>query len=180
MSDSMKDGAQKMRDDLRKVGCGWRFWCVLGAIVVLTALLLLLQGRADLGKIAASLLVVLLGLFAAVVLSLMMCGRIDLSELIEESDGGASLSRFQFLIFTFVIAGCYLALVLKSNGTTMVEIPGGVLGLIGISGGSYVGSKVVQKAAETAQKTAEAAQKAHVAAAPTQPQPAVPQPGAAP
>jgi hypothetical protein len=53
----------------------------------------------------------------------------------------ASLSRFQFLIFTFVIAGLYLLLCIEAG--TLIEIPGNVLALLGISGGTYVVSKTV-------------------------------------
>lgn len=55
----------------------------------------------------------------------------------------ASLSRFQMLIFTFVIAGLYLLLSIEAGA--FVEIPANVLGLLGISSGSYVISKAVGK-----------------------------------
>jgi hypothetical protein len=51
----------------------------------------------------------------------------------------ASLSRLQFLIFTFVVAGVYLVLSLEAG--RFVDIPQNVLLLIGISGTSYVVSK---------------------------------------
>lgn len=51
----------------------------------------------------------------------------------------ASLSRLQFLIFTFVIAGVYLVLCLEAG--QLVEIPDNVLLLLGISGTSYVVAK---------------------------------------
>lgn len=51
----------------------------------------------------------------------------------------ASLSRFQFLIFTFVIAGLFLMLSIEAG--TFVDIPQNVLLLLGISGGTYVVSK---------------------------------------
>lgn len=53
----------------------------------------------------------------------------------------ASLSRFQFLVFTFVIAGLFLLLSIEAG--TFVDIPQNVLILLGISGGSYVVSKTV-------------------------------------
>jgi len=55
----------------------------------------------------------------------------------------ASLSRFQFLIFTFVIAGLFLLLSIEAG--TFVNVPENVLYLLGISGGSYVTSKWVGK-----------------------------------
>ena len=66
----------------------------------------------------------------------------------------ASLSRFQFLIFTFVIAGVYLVLCLESG--RLVEIPQNVILLLGVSGTSYAASKGIQAAAVTSQKHAEA------------------------
>lgn len=66
----------------------------------------------------------------------------------------ASLSRFQFLIFTFVIAGVYLVLCLESG--RFVDIPQNVILLLGVSGTSYAASKGIQAAAVTSQKHSEA------------------------
>ncbi|MEJ8572171.1 hypothetical protein [Microbaculum marinum] len=87
--------------------------------------------------------------FAAMVLLKIINGTIDLDGLVSEPinpqhpqfTGKASLSRFQFLIFTFVIAGLYLLLRIEHG--TFVDIPETVLGLLGISGGSFVVSKAV-------------------------------------
>jgi hypothetical protein len=83
-------------------------------------------------------MLVVLGL-AVVVLWKVATGAIDLTYLIAEPDNKASLSRFQFLIFTFVVAGVFLLLSIESG--TFVDIPPNVLVLLGISGGSYVVSK---------------------------------------
>lgn len=97
------------------------------------------------------LLVILLG-FAAIVLVKILAGSITLEGLISEADSSkASLSRFQFLVFTFLVAGLFLLLTIETGG--FVEIPATVLGLLGISGGSYVVSKVVS-AQDTQKKTA--------------------------
>lgn len=73
-------------------------------------------------------------------------GKIDLAYLVSEpvDKGGdgkpkASLSRFQFLVFTFVIAGLYLVLSIEAG--TLIEVPNGALVLLGISGGSYIVAK---------------------------------------
>ena len=58
-------------------------------------------------------------------------------------DAKASLSRFQMLIFTFVIAGLFMMLSIEAHG--FVEIPQNTLILLGISGGTYVVSKGVGK-----------------------------------
>lgn len=64
----------------------------------------------------------------------------------------ASISRFQFLIFTFVIAGVYLVLCLESG--RFVEIPENVILLLGVSGTSYAASKGIKAAADTSRTKA--------------------------
>lgn len=58
----------------------------------------------------------------------------------------ASMSRFQFLIFTFVIAGVYLVLCLESG--SFVPIPDNVILLLGVSGGTYAASKGIKTAGD--------------------------------
>ncbi len=91
--------------------------------------------------------IILLG-FAAMVLWKIFTGAIDISALISEPKADptnpnetakGSLSRFQFLIFTFVIAGLYTILCIESGA--LIEIPDSVLLLLGISGGSFIISK---------------------------------------
>ncbi|WP_374302758.1 hypothetical protein [Ferrovibrio sp.] len=82
--------------------------------------------------------------FGSIVLALILTHRIDLREMLEDDNGGASLARFQMLLFTFVIAGLYLTVPLKDGA--LADIPTGVLGLIGISGGTYMLSKGISKA----------------------------------
>jgi hypothetical protein len=94
--------------------------------------------------------VILLG-FAALVLWKLYERRDSLVGLIDEMPNPekpneipkASLSRFQFLIFTFVIAGLFLLLSIEAG--TFIDVPANVLILLGISGGSYVISKQVSK-----------------------------------
>jgi len=84
------------------------------------------------------------GLFGAVILWKVVTNQIDISRLISEPDGsGASLSRFQFLIFTFVIALGLFWVIVRQEGFPE-EIPEGIFILLGISGGSYVVSKSIQ------------------------------------
>ena len=96
-----------------------------------------------------------MGAVAFEVVHRMWTGRIDLSHLIAEDNGHTSFSRFQMLLFTFVIASTYVvyalyALAANPTGTlSLPEIPNGVLGLIGISGGSYIGAKLIQKVGES-------------------------------
>src|ERR1700682_798000 len=87
---------------------------------------------------------ILLGSFALVIIYDMFIGKINLQYLISGADGDASLSRFQFLIFTFVIAmGLFLIILSVNPPAFPPTIPGGILALLGISGGSYVTSKAV-------------------------------------
>lgn len=89
--------------------------------------------------------------FAAAVLWQIIEGNINLFGIIAEPDTvatvesrpKASLSRFQFLIFTFVIAGLFLMLSIESGG--FVAIPDSVLVLLGLSGGGFVVSKAVSQ-----------------------------------
>ena len=97
----------------------------------------------DLAMLVAIVLSIILLGFGAVILGMIMTGQIDLSDiLVESNENGskkASLSRLQFLIFSFVIAGLYLVICVESG--TFVDVPPGVLILLGISGGSYIASK---------------------------------------
>lgn len=101
------------------------------------------EGIVTLVTVGLSLLLVVLGL---VVVWKMITNKIDLKYLIAEEDGSASLSRFQFLVFTFVVAFGYFLLVVKSGSAHSLPAVGdGVWQLLGISGGSYVLSKGIQK-----------------------------------
>jgi hypothetical protein len=73
----------------------------------------------------------------------MLTDKIDITSLLQEPDSNkASISRFQFLLFAFVIAGLLLMLSIESGA--FVEVPQSVLILLGISGGGYVASKTIQ------------------------------------
>jgi len=71
-------------------------------------------------------------------------GKIDLSRLISEPSGDASMSRLQLLIFTFVIALSLFLVIANSPDPGFPEISGGVLTLLGISASSYLVSKGIQ------------------------------------
>lgn len=105
--------------------------------------------------------------FAIVIIIKLFTDKIDLRWLLAEPAGPiqpganpdepgtepkASISRFQFLIFTFVIAGVYLVLCLESG--RFVEIPENVILLLGVSGTSYAASKGIKAAADTSQRNA--------------------------
>jgi hypothetical protein len=90
----------------------------------------------------------LIGLLGLVVVYRMFDGSIDLTRLISEPTGEASMSRFQLLIFTFVI-GMSLLLITVSHSpggpAFPSDIASAILGLLGISAGSYVVAKGIQK-----------------------------------
>jgi hypothetical protein len=90
---------------------------------------------------------ILLGCFALVIIYDMLIGKIELQYLICGSDGDASLSRFQFLIFTFVIAMGLFMIMVSMDRPEFPAVPGSILALLGISGGSYVTSKGVDASA---------------------------------
>ena len=80
-------------------------------------------------------LCVFIGLLALTILYLIWTNKINLEHLLSEADGSASMSRFQLLIFTFVIAISFFEIV--EHGMTFPEIPTGVLTLLGISASTY-------------------------------------------
>jgi NADH:ubiquinone oxidoreductase subunit 6 (subunit J) len=103
----------------------------------------------NLGLVAGWLIAIFLGALGIIILIYIINGKIDLSKLISEKDGSASLSRFQFLIFTFVIAVSLLIIVVSQEPPNFPStIPPEIFILLGISGGTYVISKGIQKSAE--------------------------------
>lgn len=90
----------------------------------------------------------LVGLIGIAILWQIYDGTIDLSRLISEANGDASMARFQFLVFTFVISlSLFLVIVSGKNGDGKPAfpdtIPGGILTLLGISGSSYAVGKAI-------------------------------------
>ena len=78
-----------------------------------------------------------IGILAITILWLIWVGKIDLSGLLNEANGSASMSRFQLLIFTFVVAVSLFYLVEKNKDAKFPDIPSGVLTLLGISASTY-------------------------------------------
>jgi hypothetical protein len=90
-------------------------------------------------------LLALIFLFGFAVLVYMANGKIDLSGLLSETgdDKGASMSRFQLLIFTLVIS-LSLFMVVAKNMEFPKTIPPEILTLLGISASTYAVSKGIQ------------------------------------
>lgn len=106
------------------------------------------------GMVTAWMVPVFIGLLGLLVLWKIYTGKINLAGLINETGGEASMSRFQLLIFTFVIS-MSLFLIIISN-MKFPEIPNGIWALLGISGGSYVVSKGIQCKSEEEEKRIDA------------------------
>jgi hypothetical protein len=86
-----------------------------------------------------------IALLGATVIGLIWKGKIKLDRLISESNGDASMSRFQLLVFTFVIAGSFFLITASKAAPAFPDpIPQGVLLLLGISSSSYLVSKGIQ------------------------------------
>lgn len=88
-------------------------------------------------------------------------GQIDISKILTEKDGSAtgaaSMSRFQLLIFTFVIAMSFFLVVISNikivqakpgdKLPALPDVPSGVMALLGISASSYAVGKAIQNGA---------------------------------
>lgn len=90
---------------------------------------------------------VLVFLFGFVILAAIASGKIDITELLEDDTGGASTSRFQLLIFTFVI-GLSFVLIVASSGK-FPDVPADILALLGISASTYGVSKGIAAGAKS-------------------------------
>jgi hypothetical protein len=114
----------------------------------------------DMVQVVSYISVTVVTLLAAAVLWAMFTTKIDFSGLLN-NDGAASLSRFQFLIFTFVIAFGYVLLIFHSLSTgkfdSLPDVSNGALGLMGISAGSYALGKGIQTSGDVAKHQAIAA-----------------------
>ena len=89
-------------------------------------------------------ILIILFFFGLMVLIAMASGKIDLSLILAEAGGGASISRFQLLLFTIVIAFSLFLMIVSSNPMKFPDIPTGILTLLGISASTYAVSKGIQ------------------------------------
>ena len=99
------------------------------------------------GALVAWIVLGFLGLIGVAILYYVFTGRINLSGLISEPTGDASMSRFQLLVFTFVIAASLFLIIASTKPTPQFPntIPNGILMLLGISASSYLVSKGIQQ-----------------------------------
>jgi len=82
-----------------------------------------------------------MAVLAATIIIWIWRDKIDLANLLNEGNGQASMSRFQLLVFTFVIAISLFDLVEKRPDASFPDIPQGVLTLLGISASTYAVGK---------------------------------------
>lgn len=121
-------------------------------------------------KVFTGIIAVFLMLLGLKILWLIYMNKINLETLISEpktpdgKGGEASMSRFQFMIFTFVIAFAILIVMFNKPGE-IPQIPSGVYALLGISGGSYAVSKGIQTSRDTTMQKQEVEKAAAGAAA---------------
>jgi hypothetical protein len=88
--------------------------------------------------------IVLIFLFGFFVLAAIASGKIPIDTLLAEKDGtGASMARFQLMIFIFVVATSFFAIVIGKG--EFPQVPTGVLTLLGISATTYGVSKAIQQ-----------------------------------
>ena len=89
-------------------------------------------------------LLILIFFFGLMILIGMVRGTIDLTYLVSEPTGHASVSRFQLLIFTFVIGFSLLLIIAGNKPPKFPAIPADILTLLGISASTYAVSKGIQ------------------------------------
>jgi peptidoglycan/LPS O-acetylase OafA/YrhL len=129
------------------------FWAsLLLAIVAAFVIAIWVPGQADQKVVHAIEYagLVITFLFGFMILAAIASGKINISRILEEkgsADGGASMSRFQLLIFTFVVAISLLLIVVNKHDFPD-QIPAGVLTLLGISASTYAVSKGIQTGAD--------------------------------
>jgi hypothetical protein len=84
----------------------------------------------------------IMGALCLILLIKIWKNEINLSTLLDEADGDASMSRFQLLVFTLVFAVGFFLYILKYMN--LPDIPNSVLVLLGISASTYAAGKGIQ------------------------------------
>jgi len=122
------------------------------------------QSLVFLELLAGYVICLLVAVMGLVVVWKLATGQINLSTLLNEKDGsgGASMARFQLLVFMFVIALSFFLVVISNikivqykageHGVPLLpEVPRGVLLLLGISTSGYAVGKAIQQGTGTGQ-----------------------------
>jgi hypothetical protein len=133
------------------------FWAsLLGAIIVAFIIAIWVPGEPNKKVVYAIEYggLVITFLFGFMILVGIASNKIDISRILEEkgapgtTTGAASMSRFQLLIFTFVIA-LSLFLIVVNTGNFPRTIPPEILTLLGISATTYAVSKGIQAGSQS-------------------------------
>jgi hypothetical protein len=123
------------------------------------------QSLVFLELLAGYVICLLVAVMGLVVVWKLVTGQINLSNLLNEKDGsgaGASMARFQLLVFIFVIALSFFLVVVSNikivqyrageHGVPLLpEVPRGVLLLLGMSATTYAVGKAIQQGTGTGQ-----------------------------
>ena len=97
-----------------------------------------------------------MGLLCATLLYFIWTDKINLTTLLSEANGTASMSRFQLLVFTLVVAISLFILVERGGFPQgFPDIPNGVLTLLGISASTYAVGKGISYSREEGVTTPE-------------------------
>jgi uncharacterized membrane protein YgcG len=135
----------------------FEFWASLvGAVIVAFIIAIWVPGDPNHPEVKVKLAIeygglVITFLFGFMILAGIANGTIDISRILEEKvgpGGAASMSRFQLLIFTFVIA-ISLFLIVVSTGDFPKTIPPEIMTLLGISATTYGVSKGIQHSSQS-------------------------------
>ncbi len=99
-------------------------------------------------------LAIFIAVLGGLVIYYILTGKIRLTGLLDEEGGDkASMGRFQFLVFTFVIALSLFLVIASSGGAdgalSFPDIPAEIFALLGISGGSFLVSKGIKSNQDT-------------------------------
>ncbi len=121
-----------------------------------------MQSLSYLEIIVGYLVCAIVGMFGVVLVWKMLNGDISLTNLLSDDDGNASTSRFQLMVFIFVVALSFFLVVVSNvkirqsglpkpvgvgqqgssqSDSPIPDVPGGVLALLGISASSYLVSR---------------------------------------
>lgn len=144
-------------------------WAGLAVIALTSALVFFGKGAVEekLTITIAYAAVMVILLMALMVIVEIATGTIDISQVLAESGGGASMSRFQLLIFTLVVALCFVLLVVYNK--KFPAIPTEVLELLGVSATTYAVSKGIQASGGLSAKPPPTSPGGNASSGPTQP-----------
>jgi len=95
-----------------------------------------METLAQLCSLVACLFIAAAGL---AIIIMIFVGKIDLRYIVSEANHEASMSRFQLLIFTFVIAIAVFRI--AEANKALPDVPNGILTLLGISASTYAVGK---------------------------------------